>query len=91
MPDTPYVPPAFSLSDAEQVSVIKESLDRAILTRQNILNKPKPTYDIDGQRFEWNDYLYTIPCITIIGARNNTCLMLYITLLKQVLLMVTLT
>lgn len=57
MPDTPYVPPAFSLSDAEQVSVIKESLDRAILTRQNILNKPKPTYDIDGQRFEWNEYL----------------------------------
>lgn len=57
MPDTPYIPPAYVLSDADQVSVIKESLDRAILTRQNILLKPKPTYDIDGQRFEWNEYL----------------------------------
>jgi len=57
MPDTPYVPPAYSLADSEQASVIKESLDRAILTRQNILLKPKPTYDIDGQRFEWNEYL----------------------------------
>lgn len=57
MPDTPYVPPAYSLSVSDQVSVIKESLDRAILTRQAILNKPKPTYDIDGQRFEWNEYL----------------------------------
>jgi hypothetical protein len=57
MPDTPYVPPAHSLADSEQASVIKESLDRAILTRQNVLLKPKPTYDIDGQRFEWNEYL----------------------------------
>jgi hypothetical protein len=57
MPDTPYVAPAYSLSDADAKSVIKESLDRAILTRQSILLKPKPTYDIDGQKFDWNTYL----------------------------------
>lgn len=57
MPDTPYVPPTHPLTEGDRLSVIKESLDRAILTRQNILNKPKPTYDIDGQRFEWNEYL----------------------------------
>lgn len=57
MPDTPYVPPTYVLSDSDTKSVIKESLDRAILTRQSILAKPKPTYDIDGQRFEWAEYL----------------------------------
>ena len=57
MPDTPYVPPAYVFSDADRKSIITESLDRAILTRQSILSKPKPTYDIDGQRFEWAEYL----------------------------------
>lgn len=57
MPDTPYVPPLYPLADTEVKSVIKESLDRAILTRQSILLKPKPTYDIDGQKFEWAEYL----------------------------------
>jgi hypothetical protein len=57
MPDTPYVPPAYTLSDADRKSVIAESLDRAILTRQSLLLKPKPTYDIDGQKFEWAEYL----------------------------------
>ena len=60
MPDIPYVAPAYVLTDADTKSVIKESLDRAILTRQNILAKPKPTYDIDGQRFEWAEYLKTL-------------------------------
>ena len=57
MPDVPYVAPLFPLADTEVKSVIKESLDRAILTRQSILLKPKPTYDIDGQKFEWAQYL----------------------------------
>ena len=57
MPNTPYTPPQYVLTDSDRVSVIRESLDRAILLRQNILAKPKPTYDIDGQRFEWNEYL----------------------------------
>lgn len=57
MPDTPYVAPAYALSDTDVKSVIKESLDRAILTRQGILAKPKPSYDLDGQKFEWAQYL----------------------------------
>lgn len=57
MPSQPYTPPPYTLSDADRRSVLNESLDRAIITRQNILDKPKPTYDIDGQRFEWAEYL----------------------------------
>lgn len=57
MPNTAYIAPNFVLSDTDVKSVIKESLDRAILTRQGILDKPKPTYDIDGQKFEWAQYL----------------------------------
>jgi len=57
MPDTEYTPPAFVLTDTNTLSIIKESLDRAILTRQNILAKPKPSYDIDGQKFSWAEYL----------------------------------
>lgn len=57
MPSTEYIAPNFVLSDDNVKSVIKESLDRAILTRQGILEKPKPTYDIDGQKFEWAEYL----------------------------------
>lgn len=57
MPDVEYVPPAFVLTDANVKSVIKESLDRAILTRQSILLHPKPSYDIDGQKFEWAQYM----------------------------------
>lgn len=57
MPNVAYVPPPFVLSDTDVKSVIKESLDRAILTRQAILLNPKPTYDIDGQKFEWAEYL----------------------------------
>lgn len=57
MPNEAYVPPPFSLADTEVVSVLKESLDRAILTRQSILLKPKPTYNIDGQEFKWAEYL----------------------------------
>lgn len=57
MPSTEYTPPPYVLTDTNVASVLKESLDRAILTRQNILEKPKPTYDIDGQRFEWAEYL----------------------------------
>lgn len=57
MPNTPYVPPTYPLQDTDVRSVIKESLDRAILIRQGILEKPKPTYEIDGQKFEWTQYL----------------------------------
>jgi hypothetical protein len=60
MPDTPYVAPAYPLSDTDSVSVIKESLDRAILTRQKILLNPKPSYNIDGQEFKWAEYLDVI-------------------------------
>lgn len=57
MPNEAYVPPSFVLADTDTVSVIKESLDRAILTRQSILLKPKPSYNIDGQEFKWAEYL----------------------------------
>ena len=57
MPNDAYVPPPFVLTDTETVSVIKESLDRAILTRQKILLNPKPSYSIDGQEFKWAEYL----------------------------------
>lgn len=57
MPDTPYVPSAYSLTDADSVSIIKETLDRAILTRQKIVLNPKPSYNIDGQEFKWAEYL----------------------------------
>lgn len=57
MPDTQYTPPAFTLQDTDVVSILKETLARAILTRQNIVLKPKPTYDIDGQKFSWTEYL----------------------------------
>ena len=57
MPNEAYVPPAYVLADTDTASVIKESLDRAILTRQAILLKPKPTYNIDGQEFKWAEYL----------------------------------
>jgi len=57
MPNTPYVQPVYVLTDADTRSVLKESLDRAIITRQNILEKPKPSYDIDGQKFMWSEYL----------------------------------
>lgn len=60
MPDTAYTPPAFQFSDSDRKSIIQESLDRALLTRQNILAKPKPTYNIDGQEFKWNEYLDTL-------------------------------
>jgi hypothetical protein len=60
MPDAEYTPPQFVLTDADTVSVIKESLDRAILTRQKILANPKPSYNIDGQEFKWAEYLLAL-------------------------------
>lgn len=57
MPNTEYTPPPYSLTDDNVLSVLRESRDRAILTRQQILEKPKPSYNIDGQEFKWNEYL----------------------------------
>jgi hypothetical protein len=57
MPELPYVPPTVEFSDSDHVSIIRESLTRAIVTRRDILLKPKPSYNIDGQEFKWNEYL----------------------------------
>lgn len=57
MPNDQYTPPAFEFSDADRLSIIKESLSQALLTRQEILTNPKPSYSIDQQEFKWNEYL----------------------------------
>ena len=57
MPDVAPTTPPYVYTDSDTLSVIKESLDRAITTRMNILAKPKPSYDIDGQKFSWAEYL----------------------------------
>jgi len=57
MPDVPFVDPPVVLINAQQVTIITESLQRAILVRMNLLSSPKPTYEIDGQTFKWNEYL----------------------------------
>lgn len=57
MPDQPYVAPTVEFSDVDHVSIVRESLSRALQTRRDILLKPKPTYNIDGQEFKWAEYL----------------------------------
>ena len=41
-------------SDAEQIAAIKA---QTLARIAEITEKPKPTYDIEGQRVDWADYL----------------------------------
>jgi len=41
-------------SDADQVRAIKS---QSLQILAEITASPKPTYDIDGERVAWNDYL----------------------------------
>lgn len=41
-------------SDAEQLATIKSQTLALIAT---ITAEPKPSYEVDGQRVEWTDYL----------------------------------
>lgn len=41
-------------TDAEQLSAIKS---QTLQILQDITMTPKPSYEIDGQRISWNDYL----------------------------------
>ena len=41
-------------SDAEQIATIKT---QTLARIAEITAEPKPTYDIDGQKIDWGDYL----------------------------------
>lgn len=60
MPDTEFTHPKYDLTDENIVTVLKDTLANAIITRNNVLAKPKPTYKIDNQEFQWAEYLSTL-------------------------------
>jgi hypothetical protein len=44
-------------SDDEVISLLRQTRDMLIERRIDILTHPKPSYNIDGQEFKWNEYL----------------------------------
>lgn len=37
--------------------IIRQTRDNLIAIREKITRKPKPNYNVDGQRIDWADYL----------------------------------
>ena len=44
-------------TDEQNIESLKETRDNLITLIGSITQKPKPTYDIDGQKVEWGIYL----------------------------------
>lgn len=60
MPIEPYTPPLVTLTATQEIEALRETLQNLIVVRRNILARPKPTYNLDGQEFKWNEYLDTL-------------------------------
>lgn len=45
------------LTDDDNIDSLMSTRDNIISLIGSITAKPKPTYDIDGQKVEWGDYL----------------------------------
>lgn len=46
-----------ALTDEENLESLKEIRDNIIAVIGSVTQKPKPTYDIDGQKVSWGEYL----------------------------------
>lgn len=46
-----------ALTDEENLASLKEVRDNLIALIGSVTQKPKPTYDIDGQKVSWGEYL----------------------------------
>ena len=44
-------------TDQEVIELLKRTRDSIIDRRNEVLSKPKPNYDIDGQKVDWATYL----------------------------------
>lgn len=60
MPLQPYIAPQHTLTDAQEIEATRETLQNLLVVRRDLLATPKPTYNIDGQEFKWNEYLDVI-------------------------------
>jgi hypothetical protein len=45
------------MTDDQVIQKLRETRDRIINTRLDLLENPKPNYNIDGQQIDWADYL----------------------------------
>lgn len=45
------------LTDEDNINSLMETRDNLIALIGSVTQKPKPTYEIDGQKVEWGDYL----------------------------------
>ena len=45
------------LTDEDNLNSLMEVRDNLIALIGSVTQKPKPTYEIDGQKVEWGDYL----------------------------------
>jgi len=47
-------------TDDENLLLLQEARDNVIVLIGQVTSKPKPNYDIDGQKILWADYLETL-------------------------------